>query len=159
MSLFWQIAGMGTNERGVTLSGTVGTPNLSLCVNADPSDTTAGWIFYSNGTVQRYNGNPPVLVGFQSGIEWIDDTPLIDYWIRFDATLGTDPANGGDSSTGLIWLKLTGTGSADRSFLWEQTVVGTRSGYCKVEIATDSGGSNIVATGYYSGSAEVETGA
>lgn len=153
MSLFWQVAGMGTNPRVVTLSGSSGTPNTSVCIDADPNDTTAGWLFNTNGSVQRYNGNPPVLVGFQVGVEWISASPLIDYWIRFTTESG-DAANGGDSLG--IWHQVGGAGASNRSVLWEQTVIGTRAGTAKVEIATDSGGSTIVATGYYSGSAEVE---
>jgi hypothetical protein len=135
----------------ITLSGTAGTPNNDNAVVIDPGTATAGWRFETDGEVFRVTGPQ-----FQAGIEWTDlqPTPGKDYWIRATANSGSVP-NAGSDSLG-VWHKVAGSGSGNRTWQWQRTTVGIYQGSVKVEIATDSGGTDIVATGYYGGIAEIE---
>lgn len=130
----------------VTLSGTTGTPNTTLTVKLSPTDATAGWDFNSDGTVD--NEATAGISQFNGGVEWIDLSPTGSYWIRATLNAGNAP----DSGTLGTWLALT----ISRSWRWTITGTGTTSGSVKIEIATDSGGSTIVATGYYGATATVE---
>jgi hypothetical protein len=120
----------------VTLSGTSGSPN----VIAKPAGglVTITWEFTTSGGVLG-DGAP-----FNSGTEWIDVAPQLEYWIRAQTNSGSPPSSGTVNS----WLKLAGSGSATRSWTWSANNV-TLAGSIQVDIATDSAGTNIVATGYY----------
>jgi len=93
---------------------------------------------------------------------YVSDNPSTDFispksafdttlWCRATNNTGSNPTGGSGLGT---WLTLV-PGGSDRLWSWTRTTIGTTSGSIKVDIATDSGGSNIVATGYYAGSAEV----
>ena len=143
------VSGVAAGEV-ITLSGTSGTPNLSADAQAFPTDASAGWQFRSNGSVYYYNG-----VGFSlwmSGVEWSSFYPSPGtYYIRATTDSGSAPNSTVNTSDAVgSWLAL----SSNRSWYWNEAGVGTYAGVCKIEIATDSGGTNIVATGYYSGNAE-----
>ncbi len=134
----------------VTLSGTSGSPNLANCTRAQSfGSATAAWSFQTDGTVD-YTLNCTT-TQWQNNVEWIDSqpSPQGDYWIRATVDAGSTP---GGSAVG-SWLKLTGSGAANRSWDWTKTLpgAGTVSGTLRIEIATDAAGSNIVATGYYRG--------
>ena len=138
-----------------TLSGSTGTPNDVTNTESSPTNSSAWWEFRTNGTV--WSKGDSGTVQFQDSIEWTDeqDTPTVDIWIRSTANAGaahtTGPTNG-------IWNVLQGSGEANQRWTWTETTDGeaTTQGSVKIEIATDSGGSNIVATGYYQGTAIVE---
>lgn len=139
-------AGAGGTEF-ITLSGTTGAPNEAGDSAIDPADARAGWYFRTDGTVDRFSNG--VLTQFQAGSEWsnFQPTPGTDYWIRATLNNGTAPNIGSSLTT---WHRLSGTGEADRDWQWEQTTIGQfLTDSVKVEISTDSGGSTIVATGYY----------
>jgi len=132
----------------VTLSGTSGSPNIDTTTRVDPNTSTTGWKFKTDGTVYKTGvlaNDANYTVQFNSGTEWNDGqtSPTGSYWIRFTNFSGSN----GTGSTYSSWLALT----SDRTIQWQQVGVGTTQGVTKVEIATDSGGSTIVGTGYYSG--------
>ena len=139
----------------VTLSGTSGSPNTSTDTEDTPINALAGWRFYANGDVRRVFASTYTL--FNSGTEWNSSTPGIDYWIRATLDSGNAP-NTGASSTLNTWHQLVG-GAAPTYLAWEwlesrdPIAEFTTAGTLQIDIATDSGGSNIVATGYYRGSA------
>ena len=134
----------------VVLSGTSGVPNVSQDSGiTDPSGAvvSAGWRFLNTGGVNRKVAGAWVTWS-PAPAEW-HRAPGVDYWIRFTLDSGSSP----DTGTFGTWQKLHGTSSADREFSETETAgpFGSyiRSGTVKVEIATDAGGTNIVATGYY----------
>ena len=140
----------------VNLSGSSGSPNVSTTLKEQPATVNAGWKFLTDGTMQRY------ITDGQSYSSWSPD-PMEwafparagignRYWIKATSNVADDPNSGNSVGT---WHALT----SDVEFVWQRSALGTKSGSVKIEIATDSGGSNIVATGYYGGSATVDTGA
>lgn len=143
----------GAAAEVITLSGTTNPGhNAASDATSDPDPAEAGFRFNTNGTVDKNENS--VYTSFQAGTEWSDlqPTPGQDYWIRFSSDSGNDP----DTVTMNTWLKVAGTSSLSREATWTQDSAGLNEGSAKVEIAEDSGGSSIVATGFYGGSAEVE---
>ena len=137
----------------ITLSGTTGSPISYTDVGEDPGNASVTWIFETDGEVQVLR---LIESDFQyaTGVQWSDwqPTPGQDYWIRATNNAGSNPTGGSGLGT---WLKVAGSGSSNRSWVWFRATVGTTTGSIKVEIATDSGGTDIVATGYYEGAAQV----
>lgn len=133
----------------VNLSGTSGTPQVDTGLDEFPTVVQAGWEWKTDGSLNRiFNGawNP-------TPDEWFDPngSPNITYYIRYTFNSGT-AADVINPSVG-IWAALT----TERNLLWEQSGVGsTGLGSYKVEIARDSGGTNIIATGYYGGECTVD---
>jgi len=120
----------------ITLSGTVSVPNFGTAL-ASPPGQTVTWVFGSNGTVMR-NGSP-----FNAGVEWnsAQPTPAGSYWIRGTHVQGDNPSGGFSLNT---WHALT----QDRQLTWASDG-GPSENWVRIEIATDSSGNNVVATGYY----------
>lgn len=151
-SLHTKVAGEWKQIHGgemKTLSGTSGSPNPDN--SASQNYAAAGWTFKTTGTVWKYSS----ATQFQDGIEWTSgqDSPTEDSWIRATVTAGSTP-NGPVGS----WLKVAGSGSADRTWTIDRDSTegsGTTTCTLKIELATDSGGSNIVATGYYRANATI----
>lgn len=135
----------------ITLSGSTGSPNTAVDFAISTNDAEVRWFFNSDGTVDRLKLQGSDVFEIFGPAQWCNQTPVGDYWLRFTHNAG-DAANVGNSSGS--WLAMT----SNLSQGWQETTNGfaTHSGSSKVEIATDSGGSNIVATGYYGGTAEVE---
>jgi hypothetical protein len=129
----------------VTLSGTSGSPNYATDT---ASVALAGWRFNSDGTVDKMEGGSAFQ--FNSTTEWVIPNVYGNgpYWIRYTEDSGAT-ANWISNSAKNTWLALT----SDRIWQWTSNI-GIRTGAGKVEIAKDSGGSNIVATGYYGGDIE-----
>jgi hypothetical protein len=101
----------------------------------DPTNAQAAVEFRRDGTIYR-----TITEGTTYLADWIVPKYAAvgdGYWIRVTATVGTFT-----SSSGAGWLQLSSTRT------WaEQTVApGTEQTTFTVEIATDSGGSNIVFT-------------
>ncbi len=67
------------------------------------------------------------------------------YWIKFELTPGGDPW---DVSTSINDLQVYPLSSA-RTVQWTQTIIGTKFASVTVRIYTDSGGTNLVATGTF----------
>jgi hypothetical protein len=136
----WDNTG-NTISEVVTLSGTTSSP-VSAFGLTPGVDTAIGWEFRADGTVYRTGS---VNDGtYLSGTEWINTTPSSTYYIRFTSNSGDTPT-ASYSDTLNTWHALTST----RRVRWYVGSWQFGSGSAKVEIATDSGGSNIVATGYY----------
>jgi hypothetical protein len=139
----------------VNLDGTDPSPEPAVAVDTSPAAAVAGWRFKTNGDMEKSSGNPDSWNAWEPTPDaWTDPSRVSigsSYWIRFTNHTGTNP-NGG-ASLG-VWHPL----STQREVRWEQTSIGTISGAVKVEISSDASGTPIVATGYYSGSAEQESG-
>lgn len=139
----------GTITETITLSGT-SSSYTSIGTEAQGADAVAGWRFNSNGTLFRTNfsGNYGV---YNFLTEWCNTTPSQTYYLRCTVQAGS---LGGNSASANVWLALT----SDRTFEVVDTTAGTSpvNVQMKIEIADDSGGSNIVATGYYQAIANQE---
>jgi hypothetical protein len=155
-ALEWAFAvGYGSTggSETVALEGTSSVPvgyNGQLPVN---SLQESGYQFTSDGNINRkiYSGGVWTYTTY-STTEWNNTTPSTTYYIRgtliSKVTTGTpDPDDGEALST---WHAL----SSNVRFISFDTRASNSYGpsgwTIKVEIATDSGGSNIIATGYYS---------
>ena len=157
--LIARMAGLTSGAAGSVykLSGTSGSPNSAVDVKTTPTDTTVSWIFNTDGTVDKKEAASTSQ--FQTGVEWDSDqpTPCVDNWLRATVDVGDTPSVGTIGS----WSKVAGAGSSIQTYTWAETTNGAadQTGTLKIEIATDSGGTNIVATGYYRGTAQVLSGA
>lgn len=146
-----------TTPIAYSLSGTTGSPNLSNCTKDSGTLAFANWQFQSNlGRVLRRVDCSNALFG--ENVEWIalaDRPPAADLWIRAENNDGSDPNSISDDIDS--WLPLVGTGGQNREWRWERGGFdpGTYAGSIWVRISTDSGGSSIVAEGYYGGTATV----
>ena len=161
------IRGSAVGFTGSTPSESIslhGTGNAAGGSNADSTTTSMpvtadcifGMRFRADGNIEKYtNGTAQGQTGYwtYSTSKWNNITPSQTYYIRasndngnltFPTTLSTSY-----SDTLNTWLAL----SSSRQFRYEvagpRNQVGTLEGLMKIEIASDSGGSNIVATGYY----------
>lgn len=122
------------------ISGVIVSPFTAWEVRADNEaglEASASLTFASDGSV---GGNATIDDGSAPGSSsWFSpNTPSIgdNYWIRFTATTGTFTTNGASSFTQL---------SASRT-VTKSATSGTASVTFTIEIASDSGGSNIVMT-------------
>jgi len=138
----------------ITLSGTTGSPNIFTDFALSPLNAQAHWEFRTDGSLWKMalRGSD---IQFQSGVQWCASTPLGEYWARW--TFNANDVHNVGSASG-TWRKIAGSGAGVQYFGWLETTDGfaTTEGSVKVEIASDSGGSTIVATGYYGGKADVE---
>ena len=136
----------------VSLSGSTGTPNSASTTKVSPTSAESGWRFQTTGGVQKETSTG--WATFAGGVEWIDATPPATYYIRATNYSGTNPTSG-PALGGSNWHALT----TEREWTWLQSSEGIVQGVLKIEIDTVGDGSNIVATGYYKGYSEVESGA
>ena len=134
----------------ISLSGTTGSPNTSLDFAISTNNAEVRWFFNTDGTIDRIKLQGTDVYEILAP-QWCAGTPSISYWMRFTHNAG-DTANVGQSSGS--WISMVS--NIGQGWLETQDGFATYSGSSKVEIATDSGGSNIVATGYYGGTAEIE---
>ncbi len=130
------------------LTGTSGNPNTATDFAIIPAHAQAGWIWNLDGTVDREsNGSIDI---WQAGVEWTNfqPNPGDDIWLRATLDNGTPP-NVGNSLD--IWHKIGGSGSSNAGFKWDTDGGPDQflNDSLKIELSTDSGGSTIVATGYY----------
>ena len=115
-------------------------------------DLIMGWRFGSDGNIYKYEsiynvgGNGLYL---HSSSKWNNITPSQTYYIRVTNFGGTTNLSTSDSDTINSWIAL----SSNRDFRVRDsrnlTQYADENMIMKVEIASDSGGSNIEATGYY----------
>jgi hypothetical protein len=125
------------------LSGTTGSPNT--VTTSDTAANWSGWRFSAAGNV--FKNETGSFTAFNFGTEYANTTPPAT-WIRITANAGDNPSTG--ISLG-VWLEI----NVDRDFIWNRSTLGNTAGSVKVEISSDSGGSTILATGYYGGDATV----
>ena len=145
--------GTGTVAETVTLSGTPSSYNSVFGVTQNGVDSLAGWRFKSDGTVFKTNvSGSSYNIQFNAGTEWCNVTPSQTYYLRCTVQAGS--LDGG-SQPANTWLALT----TDRTFqVLDDIADGTDiTVQIKIEIASDSGGSNILATGYYEATATQES--
>ncbi len=145
------LASAGGDEP-VGLAGTSGAPRLAFDSSISPTVATVDWEFRANGEVWKDEGG--TATQDNAGTTWYTgggSPPTSTYWIRFTkpVTLDDDPDSGDALNT---WHEL---GTVTRLFGYNRSAAGGESGKIKVEIATDSTGTNIVATGYYDGEVDV----
>ena len=112
-----------------------------------------GWLFQSDGTVSDYdNDRTPTSVS-AGHVDWINTSSYTgSYWVRASIQSQSDPASQSFATSPSAlntWLATT----SSRSFLFtDNRSAASYAGasvVLKIEIASDSGGSNILATGYY----------
>jgi hypothetical protein len=134
----------------VSLSGTSGSPHNVDHSAIDPLNSVAGIRILRNGGLQKYTiAQTWATIGNTWGIPIQFDIGD-NYWVRATKISGDTPNNENDGFGS--WLNITAT----KGWSHIQTVIGSRGPtVIKIEIATDSGGSNIVATGYYEFTAAV----
>lgn len=99
----------------------------------DPADASSVLTFDSDGdgtmagiSSDSFNWFQPTTAGIGAG-----------YWIRLTVNSGTSPTGGSPTAT---WLQL----NSARSWSLTRTTIGTSSGNYTLQIASDSGGANIV---------------
>ena len=122
-------------------SGVVAITSFSVLEsNITPTDSYAGIRFNADGTIdsQENTVNGFNHIAVASWYTPTGGTPGTGYWIRATLTGGTNPIVGTLST----WLQLSSTRT------WQNTITGIDylQAIMTIEIATDSGGSNIVAT-------------
>ena len=144
------LAAGGSPQGDINLSGGASTPNASFDFAIIPDNAIAGWRFNSDGSVQGYLLG--TLVDFNpTPDEWFDPNgaPDATYYIRATNYTGDNPTSGTLGSV----LALT----SSRTWSWNRTTLGSYSGTLFVEIFSDAGGTNLLASGYYSGAATKES--
>lgn len=141
--------GAQEDER-VILSGTTGSPNADTDFSLG-GVATAGWSFLVSGDLTKISG------GAYSKPEWFGiagqtthETPDQTYYIRATLDAGNAPDNG---ATLNVWHSL----ASARFWSWQcGPGFASNAGTLKIEIARDSGGTDIVDTGYYRGTVTSE---
>lgn len=148
----------------LSLNGTSPSPILKTQLSTTPREASASWLIGCNdapinsiisGEVQGAAFDDLALAQYVSdnvSTDWvIPKAFVITYYVRATLDAGSNPTAGSAMDT---WLTLVPSG-ANRSWTWLQVGVGVITGTLKLEIATDSDGNDIVATGYYKARAEV----
>lgn len=137
------VGGFYTASLSATLAG-----DNAAHTNSVPTNCYAGVSLNSNGTEYAYSA-----LGSATGTDlgdWLESGSADQFWARCTLNAGTlDGANSGTGS----WLQLSTT----RNWAIVRTTVGTDTADIDIDIATDSGGSNIVASANYTLSATEET--
>lgn len=136
----------------VGLSGTTSTPITFFDSGSGAQDLVMGWRFGSDGNIYKYESIYNVGGGglyLYSSTQWNNITPSTTYYIRVTNFGGTKNLSVSDSDTLNSWIAL----SSNRDFRVRDsrdvTSYADENMVMKVEIASDSGGSNILDTGYY----------
>ena len=148
----------------VTLSGSLGAPNTANHSSSTSGTARAGWLFgvadaapIEKGTLHRRQA---ATYDIPKPGEWTDNKAYTrNFWIRArhdpdatgDSAWGVAPTEGSSLDT---WTALSGT---DPYWYWTSTSTSIVQGVIEVSISIDSGGSVIIATGYYKGYAKLAT--
>ena len=114
-------------------------------ISISPNDSYAGVRYNSGGNEEFVEGS--ALLWDDTGNDWLVSGSASDYWIR--CTAAATPLG---SAKG-VWLQLNTT----RSWYFAVTGTGTANDTLTIEIATDSGGANIIdsCTVYLEASVEI----
>ncbi len=148
----------------LNLSGTSSSPRVKLNVEPFGGESAVSWLIGCNdapnesilsGQVQSSGvgaGDTPNYASVDTSTDWVIPIGfVVTYYVRATLVASSAPTEGSGLDT---WLTLAPSG-ANRLWTWRQSVSGTLKGTLKIEIATDSLGANIVATGHYRGTATV----
>ncbi len=116
-------------------------------LSVDPTNCSCGLRFNVDGSIDILRTSLGNLLGAQKWFNPSGGSPGNNYWVRCTLTSGT--VSGGSAATG-SWLALSS------SRLWQKTTtaVGLVEFTATIEIATDSGGTNIVSSGSFTIQAE-----
>lgn len=98
------------------------------------SPSASAQIGFDNAGAILQAGNTTV-----AGALWGQGITPANYWARLTVTAGSAPTSGSATST---WLQL----NSSRSWTWTRASLGTTSATITLEIASDSGGTTIVAS-------------
>ena len=142
--------GTGGFTETITLSGTAGAYNAIL-VETTGGPAYARWKFKPDGGVYRSDpADEFAYLQFNALTEWCNTTPSQTYYLRCTVMSGTLSIG-----TANVWYALT----SERVFSVFDNTPGVTPVQVnmKIEIASDSGGSNILATGYYQATANQES--
>lgn len=137
----------------VSLEGTTSSPESFYDrASTNNADLIMGWRFGLDGNVYKYESIYNVGgsgMYLHSSSTWNNITPSQTYYIRVTNFGGTVNLSVSDSDTLNSWIAL----SSNRDFRVRDSrnllQYADENMVMKVEIASDSGGSNIIATGYY----------
>lgn len=147
--------GSGAPSEIITLNGSNGSPVTFSDFTISPGTARAEWEFRTNGEVWREKANG-LDTQYNAGVSWSNRQPTPGtFWIKATQSGVTGAGDVPDTGDSLdVWLSL----SVQRQWGWQVTGSGFQfsDGVVRVDIATDSGGTNIVATGYYGGNADME---
>lgn len=137
MSLFFFLP-----TKGTSISYAVDSTNVLDTVGDGSRPCEAGVRFNTDGTSDSrvYNADYTT-----ARLNWVSPAghSSVDHWIRFERISGDTAGFTGTLST---WLQVSGgSGSAREIYYYVAAGAGLLSGTYSAEIATDSGGSNIVA--------------
>lgn len=142
-----------TPTESVTLSGTSGSPiHFTDFPTDNNNDLVMGWEFAADGNIYKYesvynvSGQGRYLY---TSTQWNNITPSQTYYIRVTNVGGTKNLSVSDSDTINSWIALTSNREFRVRDSRDVTIYADENCEIKVEIASDSGGSNILATGYY----------
>ena len=149
-----------SNAIDFNLSGSSGTPIETAYESSDPADSEVVWLIAGNttgtivkGEIQSSGHDLGDAASYTSSNPTTDFRIPKDGWTTLYVRLTLDAGDAPDTTThavnGTTWHTLT----EDSNNIWwiyqHAAPVGSSTGTIKVEIATDSGGTDIVATGYY----------
>jgi len=149
----------------LNLSGTQASPQNKEFTALEPRTATVAWLFGCNdapvnsilsGQTQFTAHDDltftPQYISVNTATDWVIPIGFsITYYIRATLDSGDAPTSGDLLG---VWLSLA-PGGANRVWTWLRVNLGNHTGVLKIEIATDSAGTDIVATGYYRAKPEV----
>lgn len=137
----------------VSLEGSIASPELNSALPLSDGSLQVGWKFATNGGIADYDNDGSPADQSSGHQPWVNTTsPSGSYWIRAAIQSQTDSGSQSFASSPSA-LNTWHTLSTLRSFLFtdNRTVASYAAAnvVLKIEIASDSGGTNILATGYY----------
>ena len=141
---------IGTASDTVALSGTLGAPNTYIGLAQYPGGSAKQYLrANTSGKLEEANSSPNGTLGayVQINSEWVDplSTYTGSYWIRATKVSGDNLTSGTLGS----WLALTSSREWKLEAYGSAYTPAYKETLLKLEIATDSGGTTIIATGYY----------
>ena len=139
----------------VSLEGSIASPEINSSLPLTDGSLQLGWKFNINGDIADYDNDRGITDVTTGHVPWVNtnpNNPSSSYWIRAAIQSQSNPGSqsfAASPSALNTWLALTSV----RSFLFTDNrgtnSYGNANVVLKIEIASDSGGSNILATGYY----------
>ena len=143
----------------VSLEGTAAVPETNGAPPLSDGSVSVGWAFIGNGAisnagqVQDFNVDRTPQYTSTGHAVWHTPTTTTQYYFRFSIYDQSDPGSQTFSAAPTLntWVAMP-TGTSLQPFVTDNRTAnsyGAAHVTWKVEIATDSGGTNIIATGYY----------